>query len=65
LNSITIDPALQNGRPLIRDTRIALSQVLDTLADVGSIDAVVQQFPGELTDQDVRETFMFAARLAR
>ena len=65
LRCITVDPAVRDGRPMIRDTRIALSQVLDTLADVGSVGAVVGQFPGELAAEAVEEALVFVARLAR
>ena len=65
LDSITVDPGVRNGKPMIRGTRISLSQVLDTLADVGSVAAVVEQFPGQFDARAVEEALLFAARLVR
>ncbi len=42
---ITIDPARRSGKPCIRDTRIAVYDVLDYLASGMSETAIIADFP--------------------
>ncbi len=49
---ITIDPRICNGKPVIKDTRIPVTVILDQLADTGSIDGVLHKYP-ELTFKQV------------
>ncbi len=65
LPRIRIQPGTQGGKPMIRNTRITVTQVLDLLGDLGSAEAVVAQFPGALEIDDVRQGLLFAARLSR
>ncbi len=65
LPRIRMQPGTQGGKPMIRNTRITVSQVLDLLGDLGSAEAVVAQFPGALEIDDVRQGLLFAARLSR
>ncbi len=57
---ITIDPARRSGKPCVRDTRIAVYDVLDYLASGMSEAAIVADFP-ELTVEDIRACLAFAA----
>ena len=57
---ITIDPARRSGKPCVRDTRIAVYDVLDYLASGMSEAAIVAEFP-ELTAEDIRACLTFAA----
>jgi uncharacterized protein (DUF433 family) len=57
---ITIDPARRSGKPCIRDTRIAVYDVLDYLASGMSASDIIAEFP-ELTLQDIQACLAFAA----
>jgi uncharacterized protein (DUF433 family) len=57
---ITIDPARRSGKPCVRDTRIAVYDVLDYLASGMSEAAIIAEFP-ELTVEDIRACLAFAA----
>ena len=57
---ITIDPARRSGKPCVRNTRIAVYDVLDYLASGMSEDEIVKDFP-ELTREDIRACLAFAA----
>lgn len=57
---ITIDPAKRSGKPCIRDTRIAVYDVLDYLASGMSAAEITHEFP-ELTVEDIRACLAFAA----
>lgn len=57
---VVIDPAVRSGKPCIRGTRIAVSDVLDYLGGGMSIADVLEDFP-DLTAEDVQACFAFAA----
>ncbi len=57
---ITIDPGRRSGKPCVRDTRIAIYDVLDYLASGMSESDIVREFP-ELTAEDIRACLAFAA----
>jgi uncharacterized protein (DUF433 family) len=57
---ITIDPNRRSGKPCIRDTRIAVHDVLDYLASGMSEAEIITDFP-ELTPEDIRACLSFAA----
>ena len=60
LKRIAVDPAIRSGKPCIRDTRIAVYDVLDYLAS-GMADAeILREFP-ELAVEDIRACLAFAA----
>ncbi len=48
---ITIDPRVCNGKPVIRDTRIPVTVILDQLAEHGSVQGVLQKYPELTFDQ--------------
>lgn len=48
---IEIDPRVCGGKPVIRGTRIPLTVVLDQLAEVGSIDGLLDKYPELSTEQ--------------
>ena len=49
---ITIDPRICNGKPVIKDTRIPVTVIIDQLADTCSIQGVLHKYP-ELTFEQV------------
>ncbi len=57
---ITINPARRSGKPCIRDTRIAVYDVLEYLASGMSEAEIIAEFP-ELTREDIRACLTFAA----
>ena len=57
---ITIEPGKRSGQPCIRGMRITVYDVLEYLAGGMSVEEVVRDFP-ELTDEDIRACFAFAA----
>ncbi len=59
LDRITIDPARRSGKPCIRETRIAVQDVLDYLASGMSEQEVMADFP-ELEPEDIRASRAFA-----
>ena len=42
---IVMDPAICNGRPVVRGTRITLQTVIEFLAAGDSIEEVIEEFP--------------------
>lgn len=58
--AITINPARRSGKPCVRDTRIAVYDVLEYLASGMTEQEIVTDFP-ELTPEDIRACLTFAA----
>ena len=56
---IVCDPQVHHGEPCIRGTRIAVSVVVASLADL-SIDELLAQYP-QLTREDVQAALYFAS----
>jgi uncharacterized protein (DUF433 family) len=57
---ISIDPLIRSGKPCVRGTRIAVSDVLDYLAGGMSIREVLDDFP-DLAADDIQACIAFAA----
>lgn len=57
---ITRDPAVMDGRPCLRDTRVAVATVISLLAAGRTETDVVRRFPS-LGIEDIREALTFAA----
>lgn len=57
---ITVEPGKRSGKPCIRGMRITVSDVLEYLASGMSEAEVLEEFP-ELTPEDIRACFAFAA----
>ncbi|HMU13745.1 MAG: DUF433 domain-containing protein [Bacteroidetes bacterium] len=62
--SITIDPARRFGKPCIRDTRIAVYDVLSWLAAGMSHGEIITDFP-QLSEDDIRACLAYAAERER
>ena len=58
---IVSDPEHLGGRPRVRDTRIAVAQLLECLADGMSIPEIVDAYPS-LTEEAVRGALSELAR---
>lgn len=61
---IKITPGKRGGRPCIRDTRIAVADVLGWLAAGMSHDEIRGDYP-ELTEDDIRASLAYAAERER
>ena len=61
---IAIDRAVLAGKPVIRGTRIAVEQVLDSLTAGWTMEQLLDEFPG-LTEADIRACLSWAAELLR
>lgn len=59
---ITLDPAVCNGRPVIRGTRIAVQTVLEFLGAGDAIEDVLEEYPA-LAREDVLACLQFSSRL--
>ncbi|MGH9550231.1 MAG: DUF433 domain-containing protein [Terriglobales bacterium] len=57
---ITIEPGKRSGKPCIRGTRMAVSDVLEYLAGGMTFDEILTDFP-DLTIEDIRACLAFAA----
>ena len=61
-NHIVIDPAICNGRPVVRGTRITVQTVMEFLAAGDSVDDVLEAYPS-LTREQVLACIEWASRL--
>ena len=64
LDRISIDADICHGKPCIRDTRIMVTVILDSLAEGLSPKEIVREYP-PLTIEDVQAAIAYAAVLAR
>jgi uncharacterized protein (DUF433 family) len=57
---ITIEPAIRSGKPVIRGTRIAVSDILEYLASGMTPEEILLDFP-DLSTEDISASLGFAA----
>jgi uncharacterized protein (DUF433 family) len=57
---IKIDPLKRFGKPIIRDTRITVYDVLGWLASGMSVEEILSDFP-ELSKEDIKACLAYAA----
>lgn len=57
---ITVDSAKRGGRPCVRNLRISVFDILESLASGMSVDDIIEDFP-ELNKEDVSAALAFAA----
>lgn len=60
LERISIDPAVMNGQPCVRGTRLTVKRVLQILAQYADREEIRKDYP-RLTDDDIREVLLYAA----
>jgi uncharacterized protein (DUF433 family) len=60
LERISIDPAVMNGQPCIRGTRMTVSRVLYILAETNDREEIRRDYP-RLDDEDIRQVLLYAA----
>ena len=61
---IEINPAVCHGKPVVRGTRVLVSQILGALSGGDSIEDVLTDYPSVSTE-DISAVFAFAGRLAQ
>lgn len=64
LDRITIDPAINHGKPVIRGLRYPVEMLLELLSSGMTIDELLTDYE-DLEREDVLAAFAFAARLAQ
>jgi uncharacterized protein (DUF433 family) len=57
---ISIEPAVMNGQPCVRGTRITVKRVLYVLAECRNREEICKDFP-RLEDEDIRQALLYAA----
>jgi uncharacterized protein (DUF433 family) len=60
LDRITIDPAVMNGQPCIKGTRLTVKRVLLALAKSPDREELRKDYP-QLQDEDIRQALAYAA----
>ena len=58
---ITINPEVRFGKPCIRNTRIAVSDILNLIASGYTLENIPQQYPG-ITQEDVIAAIEYASQ---
>jgi len=61
---ITSDPNVLFGKPAIKDTRIAVEQILDELAGGTTVEQLLEEYP-RLTRETIYAALAFAADTLR
>lgn len=61
---IVLDPAIRSGKPVIRGTRITVTDILEYLAGGMSYEELLADFP-DLSEADIRAALLFAAERER
>lgn len=61
LDRITINPAVRSGKPIIRGTRMTVSDILEYLASGMTEEEILADFP-DLSHEDIMATLAFAAQ---
>jgi len=64
LDRITINSGVRSGKPVIRGTRITVSDILEYLAGGMSQEEILADFP-DLSAEDIRAVLAFAAQRER
>ena len=64
LDRIMIDPNVRSGKPVIRGTRITVSDILEYLAGGMTREQILEDFPS-LEEDDSRAALVFAAQRER
>lgn len=59
---ITIDPNICNGKPTIRNKRIAMQTILEFLSNGDSVEEILENYP-TLTEEDIYACLKFATNL--
>ena len=61
---IEINPSVCHGKPVVRGTRVMVSQILGALSGGDSIEQILSAYPS-LSSEDLSAVFSFAGALAQ
>lgn len=59
---IAIHPTVCNGKPVIKNTRILVANILSELSSGASIEDVIEEYPA-LTQQDILAALSFGSEM--
>ena len=60
LDRITVNPARMNGQPCIRNLRLTVKRVIESVALYPDRRELFREYP-ELQDEDIRQALVYAA----
>lgn len=63
-NRIIIDPNICHGKPVIKNTRVLVSNILADLADGLTVNQILENYPN-ITEEDIRAALEFGSELAQ
>ena len=61
-NRITIDPNICHGHPVIKNTRVLISNILADLADGLSYDEIINNYPN-ISKDDIAAALSFSSEM--
>ena len=61
---IEVNPAICHGKPVVRGTRVLVSQILGALAGGDTVEDVLVDYPG-VSSEDLSAVFAFAGALSQ
>ena len=61
---ITTNPIICHGKPVIKNTRVLISNILADLADGQSFDDIIKNYPN-ITKEDIKASLEFGSELAQ
>ena len=62
--NIVYNPAILNGKPIIKGTRISVELIMEWLATGGNVESIAAKHP-LLTKDNVMEAIRYAARFSK
>lgn len=62
--NIVYSPAILNGKPIVKGTRISVELIMEWLATGGSVESIAAKHP-LLTKDNVMEAIRYAARFSK
>lgn len=60
---ILVDPKICHGKPVIKGTRVLVSNILSYLANGSSFEEIIEDFP-PITKEDILEAISFGSHLS-
>lgn len=62
LKRIVSNPKVLSGKPIVRDTRIPVSLILNFVANGMTVEEICKEYP-QLEDEDIRAALVFAEKV--
>jgi len=64
LKGISIDPSVCHGKPVIKNTRVLVCNILSDLATGQSYEEIIENYPS-ITKNDIKAALEFGSQLAQ